>query len=178
MLRIVFTGAPSSGKTSVALTIANKRPSWTVHEEVATQIIKCGARGTNEAEFSMRIMEEMLRLEAAPRTSKIEVYDRAIPDSLTYLKLTGTHYNSKIALLNRYDLVFCFDPLPIKVGGTRNNFDAINAAWLAKELPQAYREIGCAPITVPVNSIEARANFIISTIEERLILEERTNGIC
>jgi|688.fasta_scaffold646581_2 predicted ATPase len=177
MLRVVFTGPPSSGKSTTAAAIAAKMPGWKVHEEIATKLIKLGARGSDEAEFSRRILEEMLAIEVANRYWPVTIYDRGVPDSFVYLKLGGgivRDKESKTFLTHRYDLVFSFASLPFKSDSTRNDFDRANAEFLAEALPETYRQLNYPVLSVPVCPVEERADLIINQIINQLYLSRRS----
>lgn len=173
MLRVVFTGPPSSGKSTTVAAIAEKMPGWKIHEEIATKLIKQGKRGCDEADFSRRILAEMLRIEAQNMHWPVTIYDRGVPDSFVYLKLGGGTIDSKearISLTRRYDLVFSFAPLPFQSDSMRNEFDRQNAGFLAETLPETYRKLSYSVVDVPVLSVAERADLIIDEIIKRINL--------
>ena len=168
MFRVVLTGAPSSGKTTTALEIARLMPSWLVHKEIATSLAEQGARNGDEAEFTLKIIQAMILLEEAPCSSDVEIFDRALPDSITYLSLTSTPFPiAGLKLTDRYDLVFNFAPLPFFRGEIRNDFDLENFQTLVQSLPDSYRRLNYSVVEVPVGTVEFRAGLVIRTILER-----------
>lgn len=176
MPRIVFTGAPSSGKTTVAQRISARYPAWKVHDEIAARLIQDGRRSISEADFTCEILKQMIECEAQCCQAPIEIYDRAIPDSLTYLTLTNTPSPfPEIPLKQRYDLVFFFEPLPFKRAKIHRDFDEQNAAWLAAALLETYKSLDYQIFLVPVLDRDARTELVIKEILNRFMRAELQN---
>lgn len=169
----VITGAPSSGKTSVIEALA--RRGYATEPEVARELIEeCLKRGEKLEDLHKRnewLQNEILSLklerERRQDPQLLVFLDRGIPDSLTYFRIAGLSLSAVVEAARefRYASVFIFDRLPLVRDGVRSESDEI-ARQIDFALERDYIDLGYHPVRVPVMPIEARADFILSTLAE------------
>lgn len=165
---IVITGAPSSGKTSVLMDLAER--GYHVEHEVArnyiTDLLSKGKKlediRSDEGVLQRDILQLKLGREKILHPHESIFIDRGVPDSISYYRIAGLdpiearreccHFS--------YKAVFVFDRLPIVRDGVRSETEAV-ADQLDKMLEEDYTALGYAPIRVPVLSIKERADFIL-----------------
>jgi predicted ATPase len=168
---IVITGAPSSGKTSVIMELAQR--GYATQSEVAREVIEKHLKeGKTLAEIRAQegaLQREMLGIkiarERALDTRKTVFMDRAVDDSITYYRLAGLDPAEAIeaSRLFQYRAIFIFDRLPLVKDDVRSEDDA-RADQIDRMLEEDYRMMGYAPVRVPVVPVPERADFIISRI--------------
>jgi len=165
---IVITGAPSSGKTSVLMDLAER--GYHVEHEVArnyiTDLLTKGKklediRG-NEGILQRDILNLKVGREKILHPRDRIFIDRGVPDSISYYRIAGLdpvearhecgHFS--------YKAVFIFDRLPLVQDGVRSETEAV-ANQLDKMLEDDYLALGYQPVRVPVLPISKRADFIL-----------------
>lgn len=165
---IVITGAPSSGKTSVLMELAER--GYHVEHEVArnyiTDLLKQGKKlediRSNEGLLQRDILTLKLGREKILHPHDRIFIDRGVPDSISYYRIAGLdpvdarreccHFS--------YKAVFIFDRLPLVYDGVRSENEAV-AEQLDKMLEEDYKALGYQPVRVPVLPIAERADFIL-----------------
>ena len=171
--RIVLTGGPSSGKTSLLNHI--EHPSIHCFEEVSRQIIsKAQAKGVtqpfldNPLGFSETLFEHRLRDYFEGKKNKIHVYDRGIHDVVAYLHAIGD--DAPCSMLDdcnkySYDKVFMFPPWQAIFTQDAERIEIFEEAVnFHKVLVETYTHFGMQCIEVPKLSIEERLHFITDHI--------------
>lgn len=167
----VFTGAPSSGKTSVLDALAQKGlhvESETARTYIEQQIelgrpldhVRSDATG-----LQYGILHTKLIIERRLPAKELIFLDRAIPDSIAYFRLCGLPDDAaiKASHTQKYRKVFMFERLPIKHDNIRTENEE-EAAWLDQELRKVYQELGYPLIDVPVMPVEERVRFILDQL--------------
>ncbi|MBI34007.1 MAG: hypothetical protein CMP67_01415 [Flavobacteriales bacterium] len=174
MNRVVITGGPSTGKTSLIEEF--KKLGYVTFSEVARKIIQQQLdMGTKKlpwddvSGFSKLVLNEQLN-DFNSADSNLTLYDRGIPDIIGYLN----HANKKIFKklidsnrINRYNKVFILPPwkeIYKNDNERRESFKEAN--FIHDEIEQAYLKSGYNPIKVPFGSIQNRINFILNLLDE------------
>lgn len=167
--RIVLTGGPSSGKTSLLNHI--QHPDIHCFEEVSRGVIsKALAKGVtqpflnNPLGFSEALFESRLHDYFEDKKNKIHVYDRGIHDVVAYLNAIGDEV--PCGMLNDcstycYDTVFVFPPWEAIFRQDAERMEVFEEAiHFHKALSETYTHFGMQCIEVPKSSIEERLSFI------------------
>ena len=172
MKRVLITGGPSSGKTSIIQELEKR--GYVVSHEKARQVIKQElAAGTdnlpwqNVAGFSNILLETILQEQ---NQHPLQFFDRGIPDIEAYLQLANATYNStlytqSIQAMNYHTKVF-FAPFWLDIYGQdeerkENIEDAIKISNLIK---QRYVYHGFELVEIPKDFVENRTEFILSEL--------------
>lgn len=168
--RIVLTGGPSSGKTSLLNHI--QHPDTHCFEEVSRGVIsKALAKGVtqpfldNPLGFSEALFERRLHDYFEDKKNKIHVYDRGIHDVLAYLNAIGDEV--PCGMLNDcstycYDAVFVFPPWEAIFTQDTERMEVFEEAVnFHKALLETYTHFGMQCIEVPKSTIEERFRFIL-----------------
>ena len=168
--RIVLTGGPSSGKTSLLNHI--QHPDTHCFEEVSRGVIsKALAKGVtqpflnNPLGFSEALFERRLHDYFEDKKNKIHVYDRGIHDVLAYLNAIGDEV--PCGMLNDcstycYDTVFVFPPWEAIFRQDAERMEVFEEAiYFHKALSETYTHFGMQCIEVPKSTIEERFRFIL-----------------
>jgi len=161
-MRIVFTGGPSSGKTTIINELAKE---FTVVQEPARHLLSVhGNVLFTERERFQNLLEELCieNFNKYPNA----FYDRGLHDEIAYRK----HFNCEISdklhaeCKNlQYDIVFVFPPWKeIFENDAIRKETFEEAAVIYDGIVAGYREYGLEPIVVPFGTVEERVNFIKS----------------
>ena len=171
MKKIVLTGGPSVGKTTVIEILAKR--FYAIAPEAARLVIEEERLKKSDAlpwkdifKFQTLVAERQLKLEAEAKSDLI-FFDRGLVDGSAYCKVNNLPTpqlileNSK----NRYDKVFFLESLGLYVEDGVRSKDFEDAEKIHNAIKQAYVEFGYDPITVPVLPPEQRVDFILSLIK-------------
>ena len=119
MKRILFTGAPGTGKTSVIQEL--EKLGYSICSEKARQVIKQELKEQSNPVcvpwndvlcFSMKVLDRILS-DKMNDTATPVFFDRGIPDLMGYLNLSGreydhTYFSSRIPEMEYSNTVFLF----------------------------------------------------------------------
>ncbi|TVQ84225.1 MAG: ATPase [Micavibrio sp.] len=165
---VVITGAPSSGKTSVLMELAER--GCHVEHEIArnyiTDLLKEGKKlediRADEGKLQRDILELKLHRETILHPDERIFIDRGVPDSISYYRIADLDSAEAEAKCYhfKYGTVFLFDRLPLVKDGVRAESEEV-ADLLDKTLEEDYKAVGYQPVRVPVLTIEERADFIL-----------------
>lgn len=167
----VLTGAPCSGKTTVINELA-RRGYGVVHEAARAHIEAKLAEGLSlkqirrdESAFEHIILEKNAAIEERLDKDKTIFFDRAVPDSIAYFRLTGLDPSKPMALGRRvhYKRVFLLDRLPVRKDSVRKE-DAQTARDIETLLMECYRELGYSIIRIPVFAVSKRTDLILERL--------------
>ena len=166
MKKIVITGGPCSGKTTLINELGKR--GYEVVGEIARDVIK--ERNNfplSKEEFKIRqiIMAERQiakEKELGTRKEKLVIFDRSLIDILAYCRYFDINHPKIIDNINlskNYDFVFILDPPPFEKDEVRieNEEDALIVHNLIYDI---YKNLGYNIIQVPIMNIEKRINFI------------------
>ncbi len=169
----VFTGAPSSGKTSVLEELAHR--GYAVQVEVARELIETALRQgmslfeirdkAHVQDLQRRIVALKLAREKGLHPETLIFSDRGTPDSIAYYRAAGIDTAPAIAAsqIFQYRAVFLFERLPLVKDDVRTETDA-QAAALEQAIINDYEGLGYSLTRVPVMPIAARADFILQQL--------------
>ncbi|MAW65625.1 MAG: ATPase [Flavobacteriales bacterium] len=174
MTRIVLTGGPGVGKTTLIKALSKK--GYSTFNEAARKVIQkqlelntSNLPWDNVVEFSKLVLIEQIK-DFNHKNEALIFYDRGIPDITGYLNHARKNIFrelKKSCSLNRYDYVFILPPwkaIYTSDNERRENFE--EAKLIYNEIEQAYLSSGYKPILVPFDSIDNRINFILEKLNE------------
>ncbi|MEZ4874714.1 MAG: ATP-binding protein [Flavobacteriaceae bacterium] len=177
--RIVITGGPGSGKTSLIDYL--KEQGKACLPEVSREVTaRAQAQGIDQLFlkdpilFSKLLLEGRLEQYAAAESlpSDFLFYDRGIPDILAYMDYLKTEYPSyfsEACVHNKYDVVFLLPPWEDIYIQDKERYESFQEAEkIFHYLHQGYQYFGYEVHHVPVGSIEYRCAHILKKIEELL----------
>lgn len=167
----VLTGAPCAGKTTVLQELA--KHGFDQHPEIARVYIERQlADGktladirADEGRFQRGLIESKLELELNTNPNTVVLFDRAMPDSITYYRVAGLDPRDVVddCYRRRYAQVFLLDRLPLTADHARTEDDQ-TAAFVDEWLERDYRALGYDVIRVPLMPIRQRVNFVLARI--------------
>lgn len=170
MEKIVLTGGPGSGKSSIILAL-EMMGEYVVREAAEDYIRMKQAMGIKEPwteeDFQMGILElQLSREEKIPKEAERVWLDRGTIDGLAYAK-EGTETYAAINLeanKSRYDKVFIIEPLEsCETNGIRRE-NLEGAKELGRKLEECYRKLGYEIIRIPTGTVEERVNKILEEL--------------
>lgn len=174
MRRVVITGGPATGKTSLIQAL-NKIGNQTF-PEVARQIIKEQLEIKSKlvpwddvSGFSKLVLEEQLN-HFNSATNKLNFYDRGIPDLIGYLNHGNQPIFDKLndySTSHQYNTVFILPPweeIYETDNERRESFE--DAVLIYEALKSAYSNAGYDFIIVPKLKMEERLKFILDKLNE------------
>jgi predicted ATPase len=167
----VITGAPCSGKTAV-IDELERRGYKVIHEVARAYIDEQLAKGLqlgqikdDELRFENYILKEKIRIESILAENETIFFDRGMPDSIAYFNLAGLDPAEPLSRskLVRYKKIFLLERLGFFKDKVRSE-DEETAVKLNLLIEESYRMLGYDIVPVPVQSIEARTDFILERI--------------
>ncbi len=172
----VITGTACSGKTTLIDQLAGEgfqtvpeRGRQYFERELAIGRTVAEIRESEADERGMKDLQ--LRIERGLRANQVIFLDRALPDCLTYFRISGMDPNEILAecFHHRYASVLIFDRLPFKQNGVRREEAAV-ASFLDEWLARDYSALGYRVVRVPVLPPQERLAFVIEKISEHGLL--------
>lgn len=172
MQRVVITGGPASGKTSI-ISALNKS-GYNVFPEIARKVIKQQlSLNSNKVPWDdiTGFSQLVLSLQENDFTSSkpgINFFDRGIPDIIGYLnhgKQETFDTLTTSATKHNYDFVFILPPweeIYENDNERRESFEAASKLFTA--LKSAYISCNYSPIIVPKLDVNERVSFILKHI--------------
>jgi predicted ATPase len=170
--RIVLTGSPSSGKTTLLNHIITL--GYRCFEEVSREIIQHSmdegldvTPWQNLDAFSSLVWRKRIKQfeEASPGWN---FYDRSLLDVVAYQELDMQPISAdyeRIMEQYRYDIVFIARPWPdIFINDEHRREDWNQALSVDDALIKAYKKRGYTPIVLPEVSVKERAEFVLNHI--------------
>lgn len=177
MNRIVITGGPGFGKSSVIKELEKR--GYFVFHEVSREIMEEQKKSNgdivpwknhhafNEAVFKGRLEQ----YHAATKNNRIYFFDRGLPDSLAYLqadeKSVPNDYLEEVKTCSYYHKVFV-TPIWTEIYQTDQqrweNIDYANKVH--EEIVHFYSILNYEIINLPKESVEKRADFIIEILKK------------
>ena len=174
MRKIVLTGAPYSGKTTIIHALRER--GYAIIPEAAIMVIDVihglipeGAVQWREKyleSFQYLIAQKQYELETTPQNGEVLFLDRGAFDGYAFamhFEKDWSHSCKELASKSKYDEVFLFDlvtpfdPRP-DTGRIETEEDCYELQVL---LELAYYRNGYTPIDVPLMSVEDRVDFIL-----------------
>lgn len=181
--RIVVTGAPGTGKTSVIKSLEDSG-YYCFHEIIRTMTLEAkknqdpnsilsnpidfvdDSQSFNHALIHGRLQQFK---DAKEVNKKLVFYDRGTPDVLAYMDYFRQSYKDdfkKICSNNLYDQIFILPPWEeIYVQDNERLESYSQAIDLHIHLGKTYRSLGYEIIEVPFGSVPERLDFILKNIK-------------
>lgn len=173
--KIVITGGPGTGKTSIINELL--RRDYICLEEISRQVILDAQKQgidqlflTKPLLFSDMLLEGRKKQFSEARSNdQLTFLDRGIPDIVAYMDYLGTKYPERFieACQNHsYDHVFILAPwqqIYVSDNERYENFD--QAVQIHDHLVNAYTSYGYDLHDVPFGSVESRADFILNIVD-------------
>lgn len=151
MLKIVITGGPSAGKTSLIDALKTKYSSHSEYffaPEVASMLLGNGFPRCEETEdliFQQRAIfqtqTQMEELIAKEKKYKACFFDRGLLDALAYVKNPHKVCESPSDFLERYDHIFHLEVAPLNSYNLSNNKARTESHTEAVRLENSLREL-------------------------------------
>ena len=174
--RIVISGGPGSGKTTIAKELASM--GYDIMPEISRQIIlDARERGvdqlflTDPILFSEKLLEGRIQQykDAEKRQSSQLFYDRGIPDVSAYMDYLDTDYPQHFhdACINHiYDEVFLLPPWQSIYIKDNERYESYEQAKLIYEyLYRKYADLGYNIHNVPEGSSRERSEYILEVLK-------------
>jgi len=175
--KIVLTGAPGTGKTSVLNKL--KIEGYFCMPEISRDItIKAQQEGiqqlflTDPYLFSKLLFgERENQYKSATKTDqKLVFFDRGLPDIQAYMEYTKQEYPTDLKNKTMgyvYDHVLIFRPWKeIYISDNERYENFKESLEIDSHLQKVYKELGYSPMEVPYNSVEKRTDFILNWLEK------------
>jgi predicted ATPase len=173
--RIVITGGPSSGKTSLINHLESQ--GFMCLEEVSRHvIIEARKEGidqlflTNPLLFSKKLLAHRLQQFDTAKSSKQSpiFYDRGMPDVTAYMDFINSEYSvdfEQPCHENRYDIVFLLPPWEAIYTQDSERYETFEQALkIHAALLNGYKKYNYKPIIVPEGNLEERTAFILKIL--------------
>ena len=175
--RIVITGGPGSGKTTLINHI--EYLGYPTMHEVSREIINEARKQgidqlflTDPMLFSQKLLES--RLSQFEKAKDLETayvfYDRATPDITAYMDFIGAEYApefEKPCFTHLYDCVFLLPPWELIYTKDNERYETFTQAQeIYKSLCDGYKKYGYTIIEVPQGAINQRCDFILNYLKD------------
>ena len=183
--RIVITGGPGTGKTSVinALKIKKFHCFDEIIRDLTLEAKKEGDSSTHKSNpiafvndpmtFNTNLINGRVDqfLQASTLKNEICFFDRGIPDVLAYMEFFNQEYGTEFVTpckTYKYDMVFLLPPWESIYKSDNERFENFDEAQqIHNHLEKIYRNFGYQIIEVPFDTIEARTDFILNSVEQK-----------
>lgn len=176
MKRIVITGGPGSGKTS--LIGALEEDGYPVMHEISRQVIleaqKEGIEQLfleNPILFSEKLLMGRLKQfhEGKNYDGKLLFYDRGMPDVTAYMDYVETHYPvnfPETCHAHKYDVVFVLPPWEEIYHSDNERYESFaQAEKIYHFLKQGYKNYGYPVIEVPTGALPHRKKYMLDQLK-------------
>lgn len=173
--KIVITGGPGTGKTSVIKNLEEKGQVC-LHEISRQVTLEAQRKGISQLFlkdpllFSELLLEGRIRQykEAGMMGSETVFLDRGIPDVVAYMDYFGNEYPSIFGEACKdygYDMVFILPPWEEIYIPDNERYESYHQAVdIHRHLARAYKNCGYTTIELPKETLENRTAFILEKI--------------
>jgi len=182
--KVVITGAPGTGKTSIVNGLESKG-FHCFHEIIRDMTSKAKQEGQSEEYISnplvfvddaMKFNKDLLQGRTAHYKQSLKTnvpisfFDRGIPDVLAYMDFFSQTYDQYFISHcenHRYDSVFIVPPWKeIYVSDNERMETFEEAESIHHSLMKTYTQFGYNPIEVPKDAVLNRIDFILETLNK------------
>lgn len=182
MLKVVISGGPGTGKTSLIETLQNQ--GYDCSPEIIrllTDELKKNTHPQDQQTNPLVFSEDPLQFntlllegrsaqfhDAGRTTSPLHFFDRSVIDVLAYMDYFDQQYpESFVAAANdlRYDQVFLLPPwkdIYVQDNERMESFE--EAVKIHESLVASYREYNYSPFLVPFGTLEERMDFVLRNL--------------
>jgi len=180
--RIVITGGPGTGKTSIINDL--KKNDFYCFDEIIRALTLAATKDRNPSEhisnpidfvddpkqFNTNLINGRVShfKDAKTLTQEICFFDRGIPDVLAYMEFFNQSYDTfftDACSKHTYDHVFLLPPWKAIYKSDNERFESFEQAQQIHEhLVKVYKTFGYTIIEVPFGTIEERSAFILNNI--------------
>lgn len=174
--RIVITGGPGTGKTSIINELLHR--DYSCLQEVSRQVtLEAREKGIEQFFLTEPLLFSELLLkgrksqfdEAATITSNFVFLDRGIPDILAYMDYSGDEYPqffNEACKNNIYDHIFILAPWQKIYISDNERYENFNQAKkIHHQFVKIYKKFNYKLIDVPFYSIKKRSDYILNILE-------------
>ncbi|WP_343486557.1 ATP-binding protein [Allomuricauda sp. d1] len=177
--KIVVTGAPGTGKTSVIDALENKGHHC-FHEIIRSMTARARSSDSSKPQisnplafvddpykFNQVLLQGRLKHFQMAEELGLETcfFDRGMPDVLAYMDFFHQEYGQDFidtCEKNKYDAIFILPPWKDIYTTDHERLESYEQAEeLHEHLLNTYRRFGYQPIVVPKGNVESRVNFIL-----------------
>ena len=180
--KIVITGGPGTGKTSIINTLKNRNyycfdeiiRNLTIEakdkHDASSHISNPIAFVNNPLDFNTRLINGRLKQfqEANFLDKSLIFFDRGIPDVLAYMDFFNQAYGSEFLSIcenHKYNYVFLLPPWETIYKSDNERLESFEEAIkIHNFLEKIYKKLGYKTLEVPLGSIEERTNYIINRL--------------
>ena len=168
----VLTGGPSSGKTTTVTLLRERGYTTTIeHARHYIDLQRLGGRSVDkirsrQLEFQRGVAAMQIAQEAELDPDALVFLDRALPDSLAYLRFLDLEPDTELVEAVRrasYRKVFLLDLLPLAADYARTE-DAEAQHRIHRLLGGVYRELDVPVESVPVLPPTERVDWILARL--------------
>lgn len=171
--RHVITGGPGFGKTTLIAELI--RRGYKSAPESSRLLIREMVQQGDTAlpwldrhAFQERIVPQRIKDYESIVDPGTYFFDRALPDEIAYYRKDGLEPSvacMEACIAYRYDTIFITPPWEaIHENDAERKESFAEAVRIHHEIVRAYEELGYALIELPIDTVEARADFILASI--------------
>lgn len=170
--RIVITGGPGTGKSSIINHLESS--GFKCYAEVSRQVtLEARKKGVDQLFLSDPLLFSDLLLKARTRqfmeaeTESVNqvFYDRGLPDVLAYMNYANSNYPEKFTSVCNtytYDRIFILPPWEAIFKSDNERYENFEqAVAIQKHLENTYSQFGYTLLEVPLGTINERTDFIL-----------------
>ncbi|WP_417887836.1 AAA family ATPase [Zunongwangia sp.] len=174
--KIVITGGPGTGKSSIIMELEKR--GYTCLHEISRQVtLEAQKQGIDQLFlerpilFSEKLLEGRLKQHkiASKSEEKIIFLDRGIHDVVAYLDFFSTSYKEPFMSTceqNKYDQVFILPPWEAIYKSDNERYENFQEATeISTYISATYKKYGYKPITVPTGTVSNRTDFILKNLD-------------
>lgn len=182
--KVVITGAPGTGKTSIVNGL-EKKGFHCFHEIIRDMTSQAKKEGNPENMVSnpLVFVEDALQFnkdllygranhfnESLKSKVSMNIFDRGIPDVLAYMDFFDQEYGQEfisVCEAHKYDAIFIAPPWKEIYTSDNERLESFDEAQeLHDALMNTYTQFGYNPIIIPKKPIVERVSFVLETLNK------------
>lgn len=167
-MRIVITGGPSVGKTTIVQTLEQR--GYRVVHEIATELIKEGKvlPWVDRTKFQAEVLRRQLEAESSLlEFDKVTFLDRGAFDGEAYYRVDNLPVPPTFSMVDssQYDLAFLVEPLPFFDANEVRREDLEFTEKISIMIERCYTDRNIKVLKVPFMAPKERVNYIVAEVE-------------